>query len=94
MTLFKRSSLSIKSMNAPLIIGVVMLSVAAITLGIALPVLDMLQPCPRVYVPDTCYYEKELPISLFAVALTIGGLGTLALYRFRELGIEKKKTDV
>lgn len=81
-------------MKAQRIIGVALLSVAAATFGIGADVLDMLQPCPHYYMANNCYYEKALPISLFAIALTIGGIAILVLYRCKVSGIEKQKTDV
>ena len=81
-------------MKAQAIVGIALLSVAATTFGIGLPVLSILQPCPPDYGGNNCNYEKELSISLFAVAFTVGGIAILALYRFRVSGIEKQKTDV
>jgi hypothetical protein len=78
------------------IIGVALLSAAAILFGIGVPASDTIQPCPRDYGGNNnCFYEKQLPISLLSVALAIGGIGLFTLNHFehhRELkGI---KTDV
>lgn len=89
MALFEKSSLFTKSMKAQVIVGVVLLSVAAIMFGIGLPVLNILRPC--FYYTGNCSHGEELLISLFAAAFTIGGIGSLALCRFRVSGIEKQK---
>lgn len=94
MASFKKSALFTKYVKTQAIIGVALLSVAATLFGIGLPVSNILQPCPPYYGSNNCSYEKELSISLFAVAFTIGGIGILALYRSRVSGIEKQKPDV
>ena len=78
------------------IIGVALLSVAAILFGVSLPVLVLSigQSCPPFSYLGNCTHVEEVSLSSFASAFAIGGIGLLALNHFERNELKDRKTSV
>ena len=94
--MFKKSYLHNRSVKTQVIIGVALLSVAAILFGVSLPVLVLSigQSCLPVSFMGDCTHVEEVSLSSFATAFAIGGIGLLALNHFEHRELKDRKTDV